>query len=182
MPNQITGKILYIYPSQQIPSKDGSKTYVKRSLVMDCTRFDPYTGERGFENTPMVDFFGDKCQELDQYQVGQIVTVTFDVQGTRYTNRDGVEQIFTRINPYRIERREPSRSPSKPAQQPAPQQAQQPAIPATAQAAPQPTPQSSPWGMPPQEYQRPSSSYQPASSVSQQEIFPPRVDENVLPF
>lgn len=29
MANQITGKILYIYPTQQIPSKDGSRTILK---------------------------------------------------------------------------------------------------------------------------------------------------------
>ena len=46
MANQITGKILYIYPTQQLASKDGSKTFYKRGIVLDLTRFDPYTGER----------------------------------------------------------------------------------------------------------------------------------------
>ena len=127
MANQLTGKILYIYPSQQIPSKDGSKTIVKRSIVIDCTRFDPYTGERGFENTPMLEFIGDRCAELDKYQVGQIVTISFDVQGTRYRNKAGAEQIFTRVQPYRIEAR----------------QVQQ-------QQAPQPTYQQQPQNFPPQ--------------------------------
>lgn len=119
MANTLTGKILYIYPTQQLPSKDGSKTYLKRGIVIDATRFDPYTGERGFENTPMLEFIGDRCAELDKYQVGQIVTISFDVQGSRYRNKDGVEQIFTRVQPYRIEARQ--------VQQPAPQAlAQQP--------------------------------------------------------
>lgn len=109
MANQITGKILYIYPEQQISSKDMTKTFVKREIVIDCTRFDPYTGERGFENTPSLEFFGDKCAELDKFQAGQVVTVTFDVQGTRVRNADGVEKIFTRIQPYRIELRQPQR-------------------------------------------------------------------------
>lgn len=99
MANQLTGKILYIYPTQQLPSKDGSKTILKRGIVIDCTRFDPYTGERnGFENTPMLEFIGDRCTELDKYQVGQIVTISFDVQGTRYRNKDGVEQILPVCN------------------------------------------------------------------------------------
>lgn len=121
MANQLTGKILYIYPSQQIPSKDGSKTIVKRSIVIDCTRFDPYTGERGFENTPMLEFIGDRCAELDKYQVGQIVTISFDVQGTRYRNKDGAEQIFTRVQPYRIEARQVQQQQAASVQQPAPQ-------------------------------------------------------------
>lgn len=120
MANQLTGKILYIYPTQQLPSKDGSKIVLKRGIVIDCTRFDPYTGERnGFENTPILEFIGDRCTELDKYQVGQIVTISFDVQGTRYRNKDGVEQIFTRVQPYRIEPRQTQQATS--VQQPAPQ-------------------------------------------------------------
>lgn len=122
MANQLTGKILYIYPTQQLPSKDGSKTYLKRGIVIDATRFDPYTGERGFENTPLLEFIGDRCSELDKFQAGQIVTISFDVQGTRYRNKDGVEQIFTRVQPYRIEARQVQQpAPQAPAQQPVPQ-------------------------------------------------------------
>ena len=137
MANTLTGKILYIYPTQQLPSKDGSKTYLKRGIVIDATRFDPYTGERGFENTPMLEFIGDRCAELDKYQVGQIVTISFDVQGSRYRNKDGVEQIFTRVQPYRIEARQVQPTPQAPAQQPI----QQP--------TPQPTYQQQPQNFPP---------------------------------
>lgn len=119
MANTLTGKILYIYPPQQIPSKDGSKVITKRAIVIDCTRFDPYTGERGFENTPMLEFIGDRCAELDKYQAGQVVTISFDVQGTRYRNKDNVEQIFTRVQPYRIEPRQTGQTSA-----PTPQQAQ----------------------------------------------------------
>lgn len=121
MANQITGKILYIYQPQSIQGKNGVIT--KRSIVIDCTRFDPYTGERGFENTPQLEFIGEKCSELDRFRVGQVVTVSFDVQGTRYRNKDGVEQIFTRVQPYRIEERQPKAQPQA-AQQPASQPAQ----------------------------------------------------------
>ena len=125
MANTLTGKILYIYPTQQIPSKDGSKTILKRGIVIDCTRFDPYTGEKSsFENTPMLEFIGDRCTDLDKYQAGQVVTISFDVQGTRYRNKDDVEQIFTRIQPYRIEPRQAQQS-SAPVQQPTPQQTYQ---------------------------------------------------------
>ena len=34
MANTLTGKILHIYPTQQIPSKDGSKTILKRGIVI----------------------------------------------------------------------------------------------------------------------------------------------------
>lgn len=126
MANTLTGKILYIYPTQQLPSKDGSKTYSKRGIVIDATRFDPYTGNRGFENTPLLEFSGDRCAELDKFQVGQIVTISFDVQGTRYRNKDNVEQIFTRVQPYRIEARQMQQSAQlTPVQQPVQQLAPQ---------------------------------------------------------
>lgn len=122
--NQLTGKILYIYPPQQIPSRDGTKTLAKRSVVIDCTRFDPYTGERGHENTPQLEFIGERCAELDKFQVGDIVTISFDVQGSRYRNKGGVEQIFTRVQPFRIEpRQSKAQSAPQPAQE-APQTAQ----------------------------------------------------------
>jgi len=121
MANTLTGKVLYIYPTQQITSKDGSKTIMKRSIVIDCTRFDPYTGERGIENTPLLEFTGDRCAELDKFQVGQVVTISFDVQGTRYKDKQGVEQIFTRVRPYRIEPRQAQQQ-SAPVQQLTPQQ------------------------------------------------------------
>lgn len=147
MANQLTGKILYIYPTQQIPSKDGTKTIVKRSIVIDCTRFDPYTGERGFENTPMLEFIGDRCAELDRYQVGQVVTISFDVQGTRYRNKDGVEQIFTRVQPYRIEPRQAYNHPAQQAAQPqqaAQRPVQQPSSNAQSQGGYAPAPQNFP--------------------------------------
>lgn len=125
MANQITGKVLYIYPTQQISSKDGSKTLTKRSIVIDCTRFDPYTGERGYENTPMMEFTGDRCAELDKFKPGQIVTISFDVQGSRYRDKDNKEQIFTRIQAYKIEER-PIRQTAAPQQSPAPQPVQTP--------------------------------------------------------
>lgn len=164
MANQITGKILYIYPTQQIMTKDG-KPFQRRSLVLDITRFDPYTGERGFENTPMLDFAGDQCQELDKFTIGQVVTVSFDVQGSRYRNADGKEQIFTRIRPYRIELRrlKAEQQVQQPVQQQPVQQPVQQA-PAYPQAPQQPAPQ------------------QQAQQPAQQGWTPPMVDANGNPI
>ncbi len=122
MANQITGKVIYIYPQETIPSKNRGKDIIKRAILIDCTRFDPYTGERGFENTPLLEFIGEKCNELNNFQPGQVVTVTFDVCGTKYKNKDGVENIFTRVQPYKIELRQVRTQQSDQTQQP--QQAQ----------------------------------------------------------
>lgn len=102
MANTITGKILRISPTVQIPSKDGSKTYPKREVVLDATRYDQYTGERGYDNFPAFEFGGEKCAELDSYQQGQVVTISFDLQGRRW-EKDGEVKYITTVRGYKIE-------------------------------------------------------------------------------
>ena len=104
MANIMTGKIYKIMPTETIVSKkDSTKSFQKRTIVLDCTRFDQYTGERGFDNYPSFEFSGDKCAELDNYQVGQIVTITFDLQGNKYTDSNGKEKYYTSIRGFKIE-------------------------------------------------------------------------------
>lgn len=104
MANTVTGRILSISPTLYITTKKGDNL-PKRMVVIDCTRFDPWTGEKqGFENTPELEFASDLCAQLDQFKVGDVVSVAFDVTGIRYTNRDNVEKIFTSVRPYRIEK------------------------------------------------------------------------------
>ena len=119
--NQIIGKIKEIGATRSIPSKDGSKTYQMRELILDTTRIDQYTGERGFENYAQFEFSGDKCAELDNYKIGDIVIISFDLRATSYT-KDGVTKWFSHVIGYKIEYR---KSPQKEATQniqPAPSQ------------------------------------------------------------
>ena len=126
MPNQVTGKIERIAPTVQIQSKDGTKTYQKRELTLNLIRFDPYTGEPcSFDNYPTFEFSGDKCAELDRYKTGQVVTVSFDLQGTKYTDKDGGTKYFTRIRGYKIEPRQTSRPQGAQQATPQPQSAPQ---------------------------------------------------------
>lgn len=43
MPNQITGRLVYIGQPQEIPSKSGGNPFVKREFILDATTYDPYT-------------------------------------------------------------------------------------------------------------------------------------------
>lgn len=105
MANQITGKIKSIGQTQSLSSKNGN-TFYKREIVLDTTRFDPYTGERSeIENYPMFEFSGEKCKDLDGFKVGQVATISFDLQGSFYKGDDGKEKNFTRVRGYRIEAR-----------------------------------------------------------------------------
>lgn len=95
MANQIIGRVFQIGDTKEIKSKDGSKTYYRRELIVDATRFDGLTGQRGYDNFPSFEFSGDNCQLLDQLKMGDVVAVSFDLQGTKY-EKDG-QTRFSRL-------------------------------------------------------------------------------------
>lgn len=119
MANTVTGKIFSIGSIQTIPSKNGGQPFYKRDVVLDATRFDPYTGERGFDNYPMFEFTGEKCKDLDGYKVGQVVTISFELSGSFFDGKDGVKKNFTRVRGYKIEARTVADKAPQPQQQPA---------------------------------------------------------------
>ena len=127
---KMIGKVFSIGATQSIASKNGGQPFLKREIVLDATRFDGLTGERGYDNYPMFEFGGDKCQELDGFKQGDVVEVSFELQGSFYKDKDGVEKNFTRVRAYKIERFQTKRS-QQHASQPAPQAApqQQPPMP-----------------------------------------------------
>lgn len=133
MANQITGRIRRITESRTLESKDKSHQFRIRELTLDATRFDPYTGERGFENYPTIEFTGDKCAELDQYRPGEVVSVSFDLQGTKFVDAEGNEKWITRVRGYRIERRQPTVQPPQPTPRQPQQAPQQPYAPQPSQ-------------------------------------------------
>lgn len=121
MTNQITGRIDRIGDTVQIPSKDGSKVFLKREITLDATPYDPYTGQRSsYENFPTIEFSGDKCAELDNFRVDQVVTISFYLQGTKYNDQDGNPKYFTKVRGYKIEARQGQQA------APLPQSVQQP--------------------------------------------------------
>ena len=123
MANQITGRIIEIGQTVQIPSKNGGSSFTKREFILDATIYDPYTGERSeYENIIPLEFSGDKCAELDRYKDGDVVIVSFVLQGRSWTNQDGELKRMASIRCYKIERRSGvSQSPqSAPVQQPSP--------------------------------------------------------------
>lgn len=143
MANQITGRVFSIGQTQSIQTKSGNP-FTKREIVLDASKYDMYTGEKGFENYPMFEFTGEKCKDLDGYQVGQVVTISFDIQGGFYDDKDGVKRNLTKVRGYKIEARTGVQA--QPQQQVQPQAAPQPQY----QAAPQPQyPQQQPQTPPP---------------------------------
>lgn len=120
MANQVIGSIVSIGQTQSLIAKSGN-TFQKRDLVISVRRFDPHTGEpvTDWENTPKLSFMGEKCGELDRFQVGQVVIISFDLQGRQYQNANGETDIITEARPYKIELYG-QRSAQRPAVQPSP--------------------------------------------------------------
>ena len=106
MANQITGRIIEIGQTVQIPSKSGGSPFTKREFILDATTYDPYTGERSeYENVIPLEVSGDKCAELDRFNHGDVVTVSFMIQGRSWTNQDGELKRMAAIRCYKIEGR-----------------------------------------------------------------------------
>lgn len=127
MANQITGRIIEISPTVQIPSKNGGTSFIKREFLLDATTYDPYTGERNeYENILPLEFSGDKCVELDRFKIDDVVTVSFFLQGRSWTNQDGEFKRMVSIRCHKIEARggvsqsTSSQSVQQPMQQPQP--------------------------------------------------------------
>lgn len=121
MANSITGVVLAIKDTESVAGKDPARPFTKRKIMLDCTRRDPYTGERSeFENHPVLEFTGDKVAELDKCHVGDVVDVMFTVEGRTYTDKTGQPRNFTGIRAYGLV----VRKTTQPQAQPQPQQVQ----------------------------------------------------------
>ena len=100
MANQISGKVLIIDDVISIPTRSGN-TFTKRQIVLDASHYDPMTGQK-FENYPAFDFVGNRVNELDNFKVGDLVTITFALNGRPF-DKDGKTTYYTSVNGYKIE-------------------------------------------------------------------------------
>ena len=139
--NQVIGRVIAVSPITEVPSKEQGKPAIKkRELYMDCTTYDPYTGERSqYENKPLLEFGGDKLVDklgALNLEAGDVVSVSFFIQGTLYKDaQTGKIKVFTAIRTTDIEVVR-KRAEVAGTQQPAPKSEPQPAP-----AAPQQTSQ-----------------------------------------
>lgn len=99
MANEIKGRIHAIMPTEAIAGK--TATYYKRTLVLDCARYDQQSGQK-YPNFPSLEFSGDNCTALDSFKQGDLVTVEFSIRGREYQGRDGQMKYFTTVSAYKI--------------------------------------------------------------------------------
>lgn len=96
----MTGRILSISDVEQIPSKNGGESFKKRIVVLNCSR--SLYGEI-YENYPSFEFSGKHIDDPGKFKVGDIVDLSFVIQG-RKVQKDGQPvKFFNTIAGYKIE-------------------------------------------------------------------------------
>ena len=131
----LIGRFVAADQEQTVTSKnDASKTFQRRQLYLDCSRYDSITGERMQDNFPLLDFGGKGLEQLNELlkqglKKGDLVAVDFVVDGRTYKDATGATKNFTGIRPYAIQRYIPKTQQAQ-APAPVPQPAQQQAAPA----------------------------------------------------
>lgn len=90
MANTIVGKVLSIGKKVNV-----SKTneFLKREIVLDCSRYDRYTGEKR-ENYAKFSFTQKNCEKLDGFKVGDLVEVSFVLNGRKWDKEGTVVYIM----------------------------------------------------------------------------------------
>ena len=109
MTNIITGEIHHIGETVTFPSG-----FSKRLCVITFQDGD-------YQNQLALDFLKDKGDQLDRYQVGQTVTISFNLRSNESPKKPGM--WFTSANAWKIEGEHQSQAQQ---QQPAPSQPAQP--------------------------------------------------------
>lgn len=97
---QINGIIQQIGNTESIPYQD--KVFKKRELVLDCSYRNQFTGQIERANYPKFEFTGNHVNDLNGFKIGDIVTVSFSLNGSR-SEKDGQVRYFTNVQGYKIE-------------------------------------------------------------------------------
>ncbi|WP_367755478.1 DUF3127 domain-containing protein [Flavobacterium sp. WC2430] len=88
---EVTGKIKVVNPEQQV-----SASFKKRELVV--------TTEEQYPQHIMIEFTQDKCDLLNNYNIGEPVKVSINLRGREWVNPQGETKYFNSIQGWRIEK------------------------------------------------------------------------------
>ena len=88
---QVAGKLMVINATQVISEK-----FSKRTFVVETS--DQYPQQVEFQLTQ------DKCDYLDQYKLGEKVSVSINIRGRAWTNPAGEVKYFNTLEAWKLER------------------------------------------------------------------------------
>ena len=91
---EILGRIKLIGQVQDV-----SQTFRKRELVV--------TTEEQYPQHLLIEFTQDKCELLNQFQIGEQVRVGINLRGREWVNPQGETRYFNSIQGWRIDRPQP---------------------------------------------------------------------------
>ena len=103
---EVTGKIKVINPEQQV-----SASFKKRELVVAT--------EEQYPQFISINFVQDKCDLLNNYNVGDAVKVSINLRGREWVNPQGETKYFNDIQGWRVEKIQ-AESPAAPGMAPMP--------------------------------------------------------------
>lgn len=86
----VTGKVKSVGAEQQV-----SASFKKRELVV--------TTDEQYPQFIMIEFHQDKCDLLNNLQVGQQVNVSINLRGREWTNPQGEAKYFNSIQGWKVE-------------------------------------------------------------------------------
>lgn len=86
------GKLFKKFDTQEV----GANKFLKREFVLELGGETPYPQVVKFELT------GDRCGQLDQFQLGEKVEISFDLKGREWTNKNGEVVYFNSLQAFRI--------------------------------------------------------------------------------
>lgn len=99
---EVTGKIKMVGEAKNV----GSGSFLKRELVV--------TTDEQYPQHILVEFVQDKCDLLNNYQVGEAVKVSINLRGREWVDPQGVTKYFNAIQGWRVERLAPNASSQSP--------------------------------------------------------------------
>ncbi|MEN8230737.1 MAG: DUF3127 domain-containing protein [Bacteroidota bacterium] len=108
---EISGRLAEKYETQKV-----SDRFQKREFVVEVKS----SGSSGYEFVDFIKFQStqDKCQLLDQFNMDDLVKVSFNLRGRKW-ERDGQVSYFTNLEAWRIEKVQSEHSASSMESQPA---------------------------------------------------------------
>lgn len=95
MAYELTGKVLEIFPTQEV-----SATFKKREFVIEKSES---SGDRTFTDFIKFQLIQDRCALADNFRVGDEVKVTFNIKGSKW-EKEGRTNYFTNLDVWRMER------------------------------------------------------------------------------
>ena len=87
---QVKGVIAVIGDAMQV-----SQSFRKREFVIEVV-------DNNYSELIQLEFIQDKCEILNQYQVGMQVNVKFNLKGRKWTNPQGVDKYFNTLQAWQI--------------------------------------------------------------------------------